>query len=71
MLWPKKDLYKEFDNEKNSAAKKFPSPPPYNFSNGPSLKRRLSLSNASYLLNPPSWASLARHLHSPFAEGIS
>ena len=72
MLWPKKDLYKEFDNEKNSAAKKFPSPPPpYNFSNGPSLKRRLSLSNASYLLNPPSWASLARHLHSSFAEGIS
>ena len=26
-LKPKKDLYKEFDNEKNSAAKKFPSPP--------------------------------------------
>ena len=39
MLWPKKKLYKEFDNEKkflrfeNSP----PHPPPHNFSNGPSL----------------------------------
>ena len=30
MLWPKKNSYKEFDDEK-----KFPSP--HNFSNGPSL----------------------------------
>ena len=28
-LWPKKNSYEEFDNEKKS--------PPYNFSNGPSL----------------------------------
>ena len=37
MLWPKKNSYKEFDNEK-----KFPrlenSPPPDNFFNGLSLK---------------------------------
>ena len=37
MLWPKKNSYKEFDNEK-----KFPrlenSPPPDNFVNGLSLK---------------------------------
>ena len=32
MQWPKNDSYKEFDNEKNS-----PSPPPHNFSKGPSL----------------------------------
>ena len=36
MLWPKKNSYKEFDNEKE-----FPrlenSPPPHNFSNGWSL----------------------------------
>ena len=37
MLWPPKNSYKEFDNEKkNPAARKFPSP--HNFSNGPSLK---------------------------------
>ena len=37
MLWPKKNSYKEFDNEKNSCRSKIP-PPPHNFSNGPSLK---------------------------------
>ena len=38
MLWPKTTSYKEFDDEKKiSAARKFPSPPPHNFSNGPSL----------------------------------
>ena len=37
MLWPKKNSYKEFDNEKIPAARKFPQPPPHNFSNGPSL----------------------------------
>ena len=37
MLWPKKNSYKEFDNEKNiPAARKFP--PPHNFSNSPSLR---------------------------------
>ena len=40
MLWPKKNSYKEFGNEKkflrleNSPP---PPPPPHNFSNGPSL----------------------------------
>ena len=38
MQWPKKNSYKEFDNEKKiPAARKFPSLPPHNFSNGPSL----------------------------------
>ena len=33
-----KNSYKEFDNEKKvPAARKFPSPPTHNFSNGPSL----------------------------------
>ena len=35
---PKKNSYKEFNNEKKiPLARKFPSPPPNNFSNGPSL----------------------------------
>ena len=37
MLWPKKNSYKEFDNEKNSCGSKIPHPP-HNVSNGPSLK---------------------------------
>ena len=38
MLWPKKNSYKESDNEKkNSCDSKTPLPPPDNFSNGPSL----------------------------------
>ena len=28
MLWPKKNSYKEFDNEKNSCGSKIPLPPP-------------------------------------------
>ena len=36
MLWPKKNSYKEFDNNKNSCCSKIPLPP-HNFSNGPSL----------------------------------
>ena len=36
MLKPKKNSYKEFDNEKNSCGLKIPLPP-HNFSNGPSL----------------------------------
>ena len=37
MLWAKKNLYKEFDNEKTFLRlENFP--PPHNFSNGPSLK---------------------------------
>ena len=39
MLWPKKNSYKEFDNEKNSCGSKIPHPTPHThkFSNGPSL----------------------------------
>ena len=40
MLWPKKNSYKEFNNEKKiPAARKIPLPPPHYFSNGPSLKK--------------------------------
>ena len=56
MLWPKKNSYKEFDNEKkflrleNSPP---PPPPPHNFSNGPSLsllgRRSLSLALPFFL----------------------
>ena len=38
MLWPKKNSYNEFDNEKNFLRLKNSTPPPHNFSNGPSLK---------------------------------
>jgi len=37
MLWPKKNSYKEFDNEKKFLRLEN-SPPPHNVSNGPSLK---------------------------------
>ena len=36
MLWPKKNSYKEFDNEKKFLRLEN-SPPPHNVSNGPSL----------------------------------
>ena len=38
MLWPKKNSYKEFDNEKNSCGSKILLPPSHKFSNGPSLR---------------------------------
>ena len=37
MLWPKKNSYKEFDNEKQFLRLEN-SPPPHKFSNGPSLR---------------------------------
>ena len=37
MLRPKKNSYKEYDNEKKFLRLKN-SPPPHNFSNGPSLR---------------------------------
>ena len=40
MLWPKKNSYKEFDNEKKFLRLENSPPPPHNFSNGPSLSRR-------------------------------
>ena len=50
MLWPKKNSYNEFDNEK-----KFPYPPPHNFSNRPSLnyiKSNLAISNSVNSTSP-------------------
>ena len=48
MLWPKKNSYKEFDNEKKFLRlKNSPTPTPptprHNFSNGPSLIDKISL----------------------------
>ena len=37
MLWPKKNSYKEFDNEKKFLRLENSPPPPHNFSNGRSL----------------------------------
>ena len=38
MLWPKKNSYQEFDNEKKFLRQEnSPPPPPHNFSNGPFL----------------------------------
>ena len=37
MLWPKKNSYEEFDNEKKFLRLEN-SPPTHNFSNGPSLR---------------------------------
>ena len=42
MLWPKKNSYKEFDNDKKILPLEN-SPPPHNFCNGPSLKEVLGL----------------------------
>ena len=41
LLWPEKNSYKEFDNEKKFLRLKnsSPAPPPHNFSNGPSLRK--------------------------------
>ena len=45
MLWPKKNSYKEFDNEKKFLPlENSPPPPPHNVSNGRSLSStRISL----------------------------
>ena len=37
MLWPKKNSYKEFDNENKFLRLENSPPAPHNFSNGPSL----------------------------------
>ena len=42
MLWPKKNSYKEFDNEKKFLQLEN-SPPPHNFSNGRSLSLQCHL----------------------------
>ena len=44
MLRPKKNSYREFDNEKKLLLENSLSPPTHNFSNGPSLKVRNSKS---------------------------
>ena len=49
MLWPKKNSYKEFDNEKKFLRLKNP-PPPHNFSNGPSLIVDTTAAPAVYIV---------------------
>ena len=39
MLWPKKNSYKEFGNEKKFPRLENSPSPPHNFSNGPSLNK--------------------------------
>ena len=39
MPWPKRDSYKEFDNEKKFLRLENSPPPPHNLSNGPSLNK--------------------------------
>ena len=46
MQGPEKNSYKEFDNE-IPAGRKFPFPPPLNFSNGPSLTRFLPMAEVA------------------------
>ena len=43
MPWPKKNSYKEFDNEKKfPPLENAPPSPPHNFSKGPSLSHHLA-----------------------------
>ena len=42
MLWPKKNSYKEYDNEKKFLRLEN-SPPPHKISNGPSLRAAVIL----------------------------
>ena len=67
MLWPKKNSYKEFDNEKNSwGSKMLSSPTPlHNFSNGPSLKGK------RYLCSSPIFLQGTETLVSPFGDACS
>ena len=48
MLRPKKNSYKEFDDEKKFLRLEN-SPPPHNFSNGPSLKATRDISKLSQI----------------------
>ena len=47
MLWPKKNSCKEFDNEKKFLRLEN-SPPPHNFSNGPSLSELVTDKRVSF-----------------------
>ena len=49
MLWPKKIHTRNLIMKKIPAARKSP-PPPYNFSNGPSLKGKRSLCSSPIFL---------------------
>ena len=58
MLWPKKNSYKDFDNEKKFLRlENSPLPSPHNFSNGPSLTANdfseVHDRNAHWLKVPP------------------
>ena len=67
MLWPKKNSYKEFDNEKKFLRLEILSSPPplHNFSNGPSLKGK------GYLCSSPIFLQGTETLVSPFGVACS
>ena len=68
ILWPKKNSYKEFDNEKKFLRLEN-SPPPHNFSNGPSLSLRelpiklVYLHRYKVVLLLVTWCQNARSAH--------
>ena len=55
MLWPKKNSYQEFDNEKKFLRLEN-SPPPHNFSNGPSLTNL----TATFVSVAKQWRAIQR-----------
>ena len=67
MLWPKKNSYKEFDNEKKflRLENSLLPPPLHNFSNGPSLKGK------GYLCSSPIFLQGTETLVSPFGDACS
>ena len=62
MLWPKKNSHKEFDNKKKFLRLEN-SPPPYNFSMGPSLTKSHNGTDARNsdvsLPRAPHWLGVA------------
>ena len=72
MLWPTKNLYKEFDNEKQFLRLEN-SPPPPNCSNGPSLNGAVSRKSVkSKLLEPPpNRAKLKKNLFKTLKESTN
>ena len=73
MLWPTKNLYKEFDNEKQFLRLENSPPPPPNCSNGPSLNGAVSRKSVkSKLLElPPNRAKLKKNRFKTLKESTN
>ena len=71
MLWPTKNLYKEFDNEKQFL--RLENSPPPNCSNGPSLNGAVSRKSVkSKLLElPPNRAKLKKNRFKTLKESTN